>query len=123
MKLLNNHGWGTKEMILLSCGLLLVLVFVAFSIYKLYHSIEPVAPQYGLLERTIKNEAERYASSNGNKSVITLKELKTSGYIDIFTDINDNPCDGYALRQNNTYTAYISCEYYRTNGYDEKYNN
>lgn len=123
MKLLNNHGWGTKEMILLSCGLLLVLIFVAFSIYKLYHSIEPVAPQYGILERTIKNEAQNYALSNGKKSVITLKELKNAGYIDIFTDINDNPCDGYVLLENNKYTPYVSCEYYKTNGYDGKYNN
>lgn len=119
---LDNHGWGTKEMILLSTGLLLGLAFVAFSIYKLYHSVEPVAPQYGLLERTIKNEAEKYAKSNGKKSVITLKDLKDSGYIDIFTDINDHACDGYVLATGGTYTPYISCEYYRTNGYDDKYN-
>lgn len=123
MKLLDNRGWGTKEMILLSCGLLIILLFVAISIYKFYHAVEPVAPQYGLLERTIKAEAEEYASFNGKKSVITLKELKAADYITIFTDINDNPCDGYVLLEDNEYTPYISCEYYRTNGYDKKYNN
>lgn len=119
---LDNHGWGTKEMILISCALLLGLAFVAFSIYRLYNSVETIAPQYGILERTIKSDAVKYTKSNGKKSVITLKELKNSGYIEVFTDINDNPCDGYVLIRDNEYLPYISCEYYRTKGYDSKYN-
>ena len=123
MRRLNNRGWGTYEMILLSCGLLLALLFVAFSIYKLYHSINPVAPQYALLEKTITDEAKRYAESNGKKSVITLSQLQDAGYIDFFSDINDNDCDGYVLVSDGDFYPYISCEYYQTNGYDKKYNN
>ena len=121
MKSLNNKGWGTKEMIILSCGLLLVLLFVAISIYRLYHSGAIVAPQYAILEKTLENESKNYAASNGKKPVITLKQLQESGFIDLFTDINDKPCDGYVLVSDNKYIPYISCQYYRTNGYDEKY--
>ena len=120
---LDNRGWGTKEMIFLSSILLLVLLFVAFSIYKLYHSVENIPSQYAMMEKNLVNYAQDYCKSNGKKSVITVNELINSGYFDFFTDINDNPCDGYVLTTSNEYNAYISCEYYRTNGYNSNYSN
>ncbi len=37
---LNNHGWGLREMIIYMCILILILLFVAFSIHALYAKIE-----------------------------------------------------------------------------------
>lgn len=37
---LNNKGWGTVEMLLLSGGLLIALLVAVFFIYKLYSSLD-----------------------------------------------------------------------------------
>ena len=37
---LNNHGWGLREMIIYMCILILILLFVAFSISALYRKID-----------------------------------------------------------------------------------
>ena len=37
---LNNHGWGLREMIIYMCILILILLFVAFSINALYRKID-----------------------------------------------------------------------------------
>ena len=37
---LNNKGWGTVEMLLLSGGLLIALLVAIFFIYKLYSSLD-----------------------------------------------------------------------------------
>ena len=121
MKSLNNRGWGTIEMLVLSGALLLVLLFVAISIYNLYHTQFPTSHQYNNLEETIRDEAKKYVKDNGSQSVITLKELKQGGYITNFTDSDSMSCDGYVLISFGGYAPYISCSNYETPGFDQNY--
>ena len=58
-----------------------------------------------------------FAKKYNSKSKISYNKLKELGYINNLKDENDNECDGYVLYDNNTYTAYINCENYITDGY------
>lgn len=124
---LNNKGWGTLEMLLLSAGLIIALFVAGFFIAKLYGSmgIEPVN-SYLDVETKLSDAAKRYVNdnnliSNGEKITITYGALRLSGYIDKLLDKNGNECNGYVLVDNtdliNTFTSFISCPNYTTNNY------
>ncbi len=58
---LNNHGWGMREMIIYSCIMILLLIFVASSISSLYSNIEKtnVKNRQEYQQRVEKAEQER----------------------------------------------------------------
>ena len=61
---LNNKGWGTMEMLLLSGGLLIALLIAVFFISKLYGSFESsnINRQYVDLENKLEDAAKEYVS-------------------------------------------------------------
>lgn len=118
---LNNHGWGLKEMLIISAILILFLLFVAYSIVALYHNLDNKAPVYSGLENTLIKAAIKYNAVYDSVNFITLQDLKEAEYIEIFTDSNDEECDGYVLMEDGDYIPYIKCKNYKTRGFSEEY--
>lgn len=121
---LNNRGWGTMQMFLLSLGLLIALIVAIFFISQLYGSLDNSKKNshYFSMENDLVNAAQRYISNNNieiidemNVSYYTLKE---NGYISNFVDENGNECNGYVrvykLNLIPQYKSYITCSNYRT---------
>lgn len=124
---LNNHGWGMRQMIWLTSGLLIALIVAIYFISVLFNSldIKGVNNSYFDLETKLENAAIRYVSDNdidiNNIKKISLSTLKNEGYIEDFRDEEGNYCGGYvkASYVGNVldYEAYISCNNYETEGY------
>lgn len=123
---LNNKGWGTLEMFLLSGGLIIALIVAVFFISKLYGSLESAVgnKSYVDLEIKLENSAKKYISDkdiviNGEYK-ISYNTLKSYGYINSL-EINNDKCDGYVMVKNvdniNYYNGYLSCESYETLNY------
>ncbi len=124
---LNNKGWGTMEMLLLSGGLLIALLVAVFFISKLYGSLEgSVGNKYYMdLVASLESSARSYInekdiSVNGEYK-ISYETLKDAGYIENLEDIDGNKCNGYVIinRENNInkYNGYISCKNYKSPNY------
>ncbi|MBE6148921.1 MAG: hypothetical protein E7167_05520 [Firmicutes bacterium] len=122
---LNNKGWGLKEMMIISSILLLFLLFAAYYIYMLYNNLDTSsASVYGKLELKLQTSAVSYVNKHNlqnSKVIISLDDLQKAGYIDIFTDPNDDACNGYVIYENQDYKSYISCNYYTSFGYNRSY--
>lgn len=124
---LNNKGWGTLEMFLLSGGLLIALIVVVFLISKVYGSYEnSIKNKYYLdLEAKLGIAAREYAVFNkldfSDGYVINYETLKNSGFIGNLVDKKNNICGGYVkvikLNLTNQYKGYISCREYQTPNY------
>ncbi len=124
---LNNKGWGTTEMLLLSWGLLIALLVAIYFISKLYGSLElSTANRYYFdLENKLRTSAKNYVNDynievNGSL-IVNLSTLKG---VDSDLEIKDkdgNLCSGYVSIVNtngiNNYSAFISCPDYETNNY------
>ena len=124
---LNNCGWGFKEMIYLSCGLLIALGISIFYISRLYGSLEETMDQniYFELETKIEDAAisykyDRDLEVNGYYKV-SYSTLKKEGYIKELKDNEGNVCGGYVVisefGDNLNYKGYINCKDYVTDGY------
>ena len=124
---LNNHGWGFREMIYLSCGLLIALGISIYYISRLYGSLENSMNQnqYFELETKLENAAvsyiyDRNLEINGYYKV-SYSTLKEEGFINELKDNAGNVCGGYVvvsnLGDNLNYKGYISCNDYVTDGY------
>lgn len=124
---LNNKGWGTMEMLLLSGGLLIALIVAVFFISKLYGSFSGAVGnrQYINLETKLETAASEYIVAkdieiNGEYK-ISYETLKINGYIDELKDIEGNNCNGYVKISNidniNHYSGYILCNDYQTLNY------
>ena len=124
---LNNKGWGTMEMLLLSGGLLIALIIAIYFIGTLYGSFSGSVgnKQYMDLETKLESAAKEYIDSNkyeiNGEFTINYKTLKNYRYIDDLKDIDGNDCDGYVKISNinNTiqYSGYIDCKNYKTTNY------
>lgn len=124
---LNNHGWGMRQMIWLTSGLLIALIVAIYFISILFNSLDVtrVDNSYFDLETKLENAAIRYVSDNdidiNNIKKISLSTLKNEGYIEDFRDEEGNYCGGYVktsyVGNVEDYEAYISCNNYETEGY------
>ena len=78
---LNNGGWGFREMIYLSCGLLIALGISIFYISRLYGSLEKSFDKndYFELETKLENAAIAYKND---------RELDINGYYKIKQTLN-----------------------------------
>ena len=108
---LNNKGCGLNTLLIIGSCLLIFLLIAAYYIYVLYSSLNN--NYYIVLEDKLVNSAKKY----GLKSKVSYKSLKDLGYINSLKDENNNECDGYVLYDDSTYTAYIKCDNYITEGY------
>ena len=121
--MLNKYGWGFRQMLIMTSILLILLLFVTYYIYVFYNKLDTKeASQYFVLETRLKSAAILYAKNNnlttGNVSLYTLKK---AGYIESFTDVNDDECNGYVIFSNDKYDSYIKCKYFMSSNYDRKY--
>ena len=133
---LNNKGWGLKEMILLSCVILVAVFVAAIMINNLYkdldmningnntsnssNSNQNKDEKYTTIERNLLSAAKKYARENklDDDEIIESDTLIDEGYLTLSKMTNEKDiCDGYVTKQNSSYKAYISCESYETKGY------
>ncbi len=124
---LNNKGWGTLEMLLLSGGLLIALLIAVFFIYKLYGSIGNSIENkiYLDLESNLEVAAKNYIDDNNIKVNgeyrISFETLKSNNYIDELKDGKGKNCDGYVIVSNvdniDYYNGYVLCKGYQTLNY------
>ncbi len=124
---LNNKGWGTTEMLLLSGGLLIALLVAVFFISKLYGSFENSVAnrQYVDLENKLEDAAKEYVRKENisveNELRISATTLKDKNYLNSLSDNEGNSCSGYVnvFNSNGTkyYSAFISCPKYETANY------
>ena len=121
---LNNKGWGTMQMLLLSLGLLIALIVAIIFISQLYGSLDNSKKNshYFTMENDLVEAAQKYVYLNNinieeehNISYYTLKE---SGLINNFKDEYGNECNGYVrvykLDFIPQYKSYITCNNYKT---------
>ena len=120
---LDNHGWGLREMLFMSSILFILLLIVTYYIYVFYNKIdEKEATQYYALEAKLRSAAVLYTKKNNKMSgVVSLYTLKKSGYIETFTDNNDDDCNGYVIYQGDSFDSYIRCRNFTSPDYEEKY--
>ena len=113
----NKHGWGLKEMLILSGILMLFLVIAIYYIYTLYQSLDMEVASNNYTELEEKLELD----STG--VTITRSLLRT---YDLDVDLEDNKgraCSGYVIAKKShgeeQIDAYISCPDYTTDGYED----
>ena len=124
---LNNKGWGTMEMILLVCGLLIALLVAIFFISKLYGSFDKTISNknYFELETKLESAAKEYVRDNNiqidGETRISYETLKEHNKIDNLYDQDNNSCTGYVtisrIDNVNYYKGYISCPNYISDNY------
>lgn len=146
---LGNQGFGLKEMIIYTCLLSLLLLYVAFSINSLYKNRpeptintdkpvseptqKPVAVNYEYytnLENEMKNAATNYVAEHSEAITsynfrITASTLISNGYLHLLKDqFGEETCSGYINGYTNsagesTLIPYLKCDNYFTTGYEE----
>ena len=124
---LNNKGWGTMEMFLLTGGLLIALLVAVFFISKLYGSFDGTIGNKGYfdLETKLESAAKEYVIDNNiqidGEQRISYETLKENNKIDNLYDENNKSCTGYVtvtrIDNVNYYKGYISCPNYVSNNY------
>ena len=115
---LDNRGWGTKEMIIMSSILFFLLLVVTVLIYSFYHNMDMRPFVYSELEANLRSSAVRYANDN-NVLVgqVTSDELEEEGYLTGLYDKKNRKCNGYVVIDSGTYNTYIKCRDYTTSNY------
>ena len=129
--MLNKHGWGLKEMLVLS-GILILFLFVAiYYIYTLYQEMgrEVTTTYYHDLENDLEDSAQVYVedyydgSLNSDGITITRSTLRSYDLDVTLRDKDGHVCSGYVIASRthgeDIYEAYISCPDYTTDGYED----
>ena len=104
--------------------LLIFLLIAAYYIYVLYNNLDLSTASYAQMELKLQTSAAKYVNKynlGDLRRIISLESLQKEGYIDIFTDSNDDECNGYVIYQNKEYNSYISCKHYKSFGYNQSY--
>ena len=124
---LDNRGWGTTEMFLLTGGLLIALLVAVFFISKLYGSFNiTISNQsYFDLETKLESAAKEYVLDNDieidGEFRVSYETLKENNKIDNLYDKDNKSCTGYVIITRidniNNYQGFISCPNYISNNY------
>jgi len=130
----NQHGWGLREMIILSAILLSFLLVAIFFIVRLYNGLTkdgtintPIVKKYTYseIESNVLTAALDYYNEyyDGESNVtITTDRLKKRGFIttnELKPESENKSCRGYVFFGDNEPSVYIQCESYETDGYEE----
>ncbi len=120
---LDKHGWGYAQLLCMSAALFILLLIATYYIYIFYNRLdEKSGTQYYALEAKLKTAAILYAkNSNSESGRVSLNSLKRAGYIDIFTDSNDDDCNGYVIYEGNQFDSYIRCKNFTSAKYYRRY--
>lgn len=145
--MLNNRGWGMRDMIIYLCILILFLLFASYSVNTLYENMgnNNVADkddlpekneqdvdlqyyrdlEYELISATFNYLANYYADSSIvlHNTTINVQELMDHEFIDdLYDQFGNNVCEGYSIVNRNekgafVVSSYINCSNYKTEGY------
>lgn len=127
---LNKHGWGLREMFVLSSVLIIFLGVSIYFIYVLYSSFgKEMKNNYDDLEKNLKHQASVYLADyydddlTSDKITITRSVLRS---YDLDIELKDKigkACSGYVVAYKTMgithIDPYIKCEKYETKGYEE----
>ena len=119
--MINNHGWGLRDMIIFSSIIIIALALVYMLISNLYKELE--GPQetesYQNIEKNLVNAAKKYFSIriHSDSNMVVSEGLIDEKLIsEKKLSLNGDVCTGYVLKEE-TLKAYISCNNYETEGY------
>lgn len=138
--MLNKNGWGLTTLIIFISIFTICLIFSAFLITRSVKKLndantrdnvnvvdtEDVNNFYTGLETSVIDAAKEYSRENPSildkeEFVLKVSSLIESGYLNSLDDESGNMCSGYVIIENisdTTYTSYIKCDEYETNGYE-----
>ncbi len=122
---LNNKGWGTGQMIAMTCFLLILLAVTWYYINSLFggaltkNAVSVKTEYYETVKSSLKKSAQNYYNDNGytGSAIFTYTMLKDKGYISNIRDFLDLSCTGYVVVNNGTFSPYIRCNNYTSDGY------
>jgi len=106
-------------------GVILVAIFCLFTIFSI--NVSKRLNEYHSLENYFAEKVSEYNSENNiypetiEVLSVNLEDAIAKGIISELR-VNDDTCDGYVNISNDfvvTYTPYIKCKNYVTEGYDE----
>ena len=126
---LNNRGWGTREMIIMTAFLLLMLAISWYYISTLYqgvlvrNAVSIENEHYDLVKNRLVNSAQKYYYDNSleGPALLSYELLKEKGYISDIQDFIDFSCNGYVTVNNGVFKPYINCKDYISEGYISDY--
>ena len=122
---LNNRGWGTKEMIVMTLFLLLLLGISWYYIKTLYdgalarNTVTISSEYYDNVKSSLKKSAQKYYDDFDLSGTVVLSYdlLKKNNYISNLRDFIDGSCTGYVIVNNGVFKPYIKCDNYTSEGY------
>ncbi len=137
--MLNNKGWGLKEMLFFSGMILLIVLVVVVMVNDFYKQLEgggiieenPVSSSskkssvkssnYVSLENTLRTATKKYINKVGSDkagNIVISEDLINQKFIsekDMI--VNGDTCEGYVLINGSEIHPFISCSNYETEGY------
>lgn len=127
---LNKHGWGLREMLILSGILIIFLGVSIYLTYVLYNSFnKEMKNNYDTLESNLKHQASVYLDDyydddlTSDKITITRSVLRSYDLDTELKDKNNKDCSGYVIAYKTMgithIDPYIKCEKYESKGYEE----
>mgnify|MGYP003295391319 CR=1 FL=1 len=141
--MLNNRGWGTKDVMMIVCVMFVAVLVTMFTYDKNFktlfegeeekESLPEKSYNYHKLEESLETSAKEYYSANFDIEkvgeiplmTITSKTLIEKEYLDSL-ETNNEMCTGYVNIKNNegslSYDSYIKCDSYQTEGYTANLN-
>ena len=129
--MLNKHGWGLNEMLVISDILILFLIIAIYYIFTLYQEMgrEVTTTHYHDLENDLEDSARVYVEDyydgtlNSDGITITRSILRLYDLDVTLRDDDGNVCSGYVIASRTQgedyYQAYISCPNYTTDSYED----
>ncbi len=124
----NKNGWGLREMLFICAIIFFCVILASVMINRLYQSISPNLPgsensssnSYEQVEKNLASAARIYYNRHKEEdvSLIISEDLLSEGYLnEAKLTVKDDLCSGYVIVANNTFTPYIACANYETEGY------
>ena len=122
---LNNKGWGTMQMILMTLFLLIMLAISWYYINSLFNGqlvknkTSMKESFYDSVKISLREAAEKFYHDNNytGDAILTYKLLRERGYITDAHDFLDFSCTGYVTVSGGVFKPYIKCYDYTSEGY------
>jgi hypothetical protein len=129
---LNKHGWGLRQMLLLSGILIIFLIIAIYYIFVLYNSFseDVTIEEYYDMEEKLEDQARIYLNDyydgtlTSDNLTITRSILREYNLDVSLIDDNGDACSGYVIASKSkgitNIDGYIKCNNYETKGYQER---
>ena len=96
-------------------GMIMFLLIIGVTAIGIIYKNE--SKNYKEFEIGLVDKAKDYIIVN-NLNKVTISELKEQNIIETSV-VNEKECDGYILKEDEEYKAYVKCGSYKTRGYEE----